>query len=70
MSVMKSETMFFAITEGGRVSVSSTTATWQSFATSQPIVLSSDINESCYTVNTEAYTSYALSKSVAITALT
>jgi hypothetical protein len=28
------------------------------------------MDESCYTVYTEAYTSYALSKSVAITALT
>jgi hypothetical protein len=33
-------------------------------------VLSSNVDESCYTVYTEVYTSNALSKSVAITALT
>ena len=67
---MKSETMFYAITQGTRVGVSSSSATWQSFGTTQPILLSTDLDESCYTVYTEAYTSYALSKTVAFNTLT
>ena len=33
MSVMKSDTIFYAVTTGARVGVSSTTETWQSFST-------------------------------------
>ena len=70
MSIMISETKFYAISEGIRVNVAVGTPSWKTFATFQPIVLSSDVDESCYSVYTEAYTSYALSKSVAVSALT
>jgi hypothetical protein len=45
MSIMKSETKFYAITSGFGVSLSTTTS--KTFFTEQPILLSSDADESC-----------------------
>jgi hypothetical protein len=70
MSVMLSDIKFYAIAEAARVNVATTTASWKTFSTTQPILLSSDLDESCYSVYTEAYTTYPLSKSVTVSSLT
>ncbi len=71
MSIMKSDTHFYAISEGFQVNTATTaTGTWKAFATHQSIILSTDSTEICYSLYPDTYTSFTLSNSVAVNALT